>query len=85
MYDTACPHNSGVEQQHPMSHNNTETPNASDLAIPSADPMTMGAPIHMMSGDKWTGRLFSNGTSVYAQAHAKEAIRNPYANAFVTL
>jgi hypothetical protein len=84
MYDTACPHSSEVEQQHPMSHNNTETPDASDLAIPSADPMTLGA-IHVMSGDKWTGRLFSNGTFVYAQAQAKEVIRNPYANAFVTL
>ena len=38
-----------------------------------------------MSGDEWTGKLFSNGTFVYAQAQAKEATRDPYANAFVTL
>ena len=55
-----------------------------NLAIPSAGPTTVGA-IHVMSGDEWTGRLFSNGTFVYAQAQAKEAARDPYANAFVTL
>ena len=55
-----------------------------DLAIPSAGPTTVGA-IHVMSDDEWTGRLFSNGTFVYAQAQAKEAARDPYANAFVTL
>jgi hypothetical protein len=79
------PHGSGVEQQQPMSHDYTEASGASrDLAIPSAGPTTLGA-IHVMTGDKWTGRLCLDGAYVCAQARAEEATRDPYANAFVAL
>ncbi|KAF8485879.1 hypothetical protein DFH94DRAFT_158648 [Russula ochroleuca] len=71
------PHGSGVEQQQPMSHDYTEASGASrDLAIPSAGPTTLGA-IHVMTGDKWTGRLCLDGAYVCAQARAEEATRDP--------
>ena len=33
----------------------------------------------------WTGRLYWNGVWIHAQAKADEAVRNPYAHAFVKL
>ena len=78
-------HGSGVDQQQPMPHDYTVAFEASgELVNASAGPAEHGV-LRGTSGDGWIGRLCWGSTPIHAQAKAAEAIRNPYAHAFVTL
>lgn len=78
-------HGSGVDQQQPMTHDYTGAFEASgSLVNASAGPAEHGV-LRGTSDDGWIGRLCWGSTSIHAQAKAAEAIRKPYAHAFVKL
>ena len=79
---TGSPRSSGALEQQPMSHDYTGAVDATgDLANGGAGPTARRG----MSGGGWTGRLHWEGVWIHARAKVTEAVRNPYAHAFVKL